>query len=302
MRFHLFVLSVLIGCGVPAGAGETTTRDVSIGTHDAFDGSVEEKVVVTSPQEMNTSASGHLEISGNTQIKDRLGTLMYASGSGGDSDATSYCSADLVFESPGGKRFNFDGCVQRNMDASFEFDPDKRPEVRILTMEFSSTSITGYDCAFKVQINGMCGAGTYFVGRATKASLTTFDCTGVDDADEGEWMAAAGRVVIDRLEVDTVSGVSVESPVPVRVFGTMNFGNINDWKVMGSFQLNEVLTGSDAEEVECLDGMPSAVEAKSGEAKFGLCSIAVKSPRAIFFPLLMAMIGAAFRRRSSLNA
>ena len=295
MRLLPCVILMLVGCDVPTDATKAATRDAVGRVPDSVDGQAEKKIVVTPPDEMHVTADGRLETAGNIPIKDRLGNVMYASGSGGDSDESGYCMADLVFESPSGDLTNFDGCVQSNMDASFEFDPDTRPEVRTVTMDFSSTREAGYDCSLRVQLSGVCGVGTYYVGRATTALLTTYDCLGVDDGYEGKWRASSGRVLIDRLDVDSVRGASPSSALPVRVAGIIDFRNINGWKVKGPFQLNQVLTGSDAEELACLEGIPA-------ESKSGGCAVAAASPRAMFFPVLLGIVGAALRRRRATNS
>ena len=100
-----------------------------------------------------------------------------------DTGSSRECSVNFELEFPSGSEADITDCFTHTMDATFEFDPDDGPEPRNLSVYFSATTESQYECSMRLEAGSLCGPGTYNIGTGSETSLdvSAFDCVGVPD-------------------------------------------------------------------------------------------------------------------------
>ena len=167
---------------------------------------------------------------------------VYADGIDQDCDgyadaADTSCAASFALSFADGATTSFDGCVAWSMAVGYEFDPDAPPEIVTLALGFSAWGDEAFQCTVAIDAGPVCEPGYYTVEDGAGVGWATFDCTGVDDADEQEAVAFTGWVGF--TEVDTGTAVGNLSGRPVRtaltgsVFGYAPSGAA----VLGTFEV-----------------------------------------------------------------
>ena len=84
---------------------------------------------------------------------------MLASGCSLDGEST--CVADFTLGMSDGTSTTLNYCAEASMDATFEFDPDKPPEVRDPTLVFHAVTDGEFECSVTITEPAICGVGYY---------------------------------------------------------------------------------------------------------------------------------------------
>ena len=118
------------------------------------------------------------------------------------------CSMTARFIYPDGSVSTYTDCEEVLVDATYEFDPDKPPQVRSFNVQFSGTDEATFNCWLRITARGLCGSGLYAVGPAesTQLQFETSDCRGVADQYEGEFVAQSGIHNVYRINAGDEPG------------------------------------------------------------------------------------------------
>jgi hypothetical protein len=142
-------------------------------------------------------------------------------------------------------------CVDYTAEATFEFDPDTKPQVRTAHLELMGRAGVDVECRLALDLVGLCGPQFYGVGPALSARVQTFDCQGIPDDQEGEFNLNEGYVHLDRVRTDGELGASSGATLALWFSGSLELHQ-NDIVVAGTFDVRPVVVGRDAEQETCL--------------------------------------------------
>ena len=187
--------------------------------------------------------------------------LISCGGSKGTKEADAEQTCDLLarFSFPDGSVSEYEACTDVLLDATYEFDPDKPPEVRSFKLQFTGTDDPDFECWLIVTSHGICGPGRYDVGSSdgggpvsTSIEFATYDCANVLDEHEGRFFASEGTNIVEAIEAGDVTGDFEAEPL----FTTFK-GSIDAWTPSGihlemTYSVEAYIRGSDAEETVCL--------------------------------------------------
>ncbi len=184
----------------------------------------------------------HPEVYGTTDDDD----------AGGDDDDSMNCLGDFTILPPQGGTAKIDGCVDYDIDATYEFDPDKAPEVRTFSLEFHATTESAWECWVRVEQSGVCGEGYYLMGEGHgSVTFATFDCTGVADEYEGQFTSDDGYIHLTTLDTGSESGNFTGEPLYTALGGSLSISTPGGVSLLGDFLVTEEIVGIDAEEHPC---------------------------------------------------
>ena len=205
--------------------------------------------MTTSTRESPLSASTLMLVTGLIVL-----TVACTSDKEGGSSATIAVTASMDVLFPDGFSTSVE-LPSGTLGGRMEFDPDDRPEMRRLEMDFSSSANPSIDCGFEVFVSGYCGPGVYPLGASAGASATLFDCPEVPDSYEVEFGLNSGSVTLYELSVDAASGAAAGDFYPVAVGGVLE-NTLDGLTVISEFQISGPVLGRDAEERECGEYTP----------------------------------------------
>jgi len=162
--------------------------------------------------------------------------------------AGSSCSSDLVLTTSDGDERAIDGCVEWDLSATFEFDPDDLPELRTFTLNFDAADDPEFECAVTVEQEQICGEGYYVQddGGPGLTVVTTLDCTGVEDVDETTF-TGVGWLLIEDIDTGSEAGSFAGQPLYTNMTATLSVSS-GDLSVTGSFSVGAFQIAGDSEE------------------------------------------------------
>jgi len=166
------------------------------------------------------------------------------------------CSISARFTFPDGSVATYSECDDVLIDATFEFDPDTPPEIRSFNMQFTGTDEADFECWIKVTAYGICGSGRYRVGQesSTRVEFATYDCAGVNDAYEGEFIANTGTHTVYRAHAGDEPGNFEDEPLYTVLRGDIHAETTSGIQVdIETYTIAAYIRGTDAEEVTCLN-------------------------------------------------
>ena len=174
-----------------------------------------------------------------------------SSGGGGGNDDPA-CVADFAFETPSGETVTIDACEAYEGDATYEFDPDATPEVRTFVLTFHATTEANWECWVRIEQAGVCGPGYYLLGEGYGAvTAATFDCSGVNDDAEGEFVFSDGYLKLTEIDAGDVTGNFSGEPLDTRITGVVDASAPDGYELRGDFTARFEIVAVDAEEGEC---------------------------------------------------
>ncbi len=163
------------------------------------------------------------------------------------------CEADLTLDFPDGDSVTLDFCESWSMYAQFEFDPDSPPEVRAPEVTLNAVSGGQFQCSVTISLPAACGEGYYRVdGSSGEVGFTTLDCTGVADANEGEFTSDDGYVRLDVIDAGEEVGDLSDSTLELTLAGALAVESSEGVRLSGDFRVAEEVSGIDHEDALCL--------------------------------------------------
>jgi len=166
------------------------------------------------------------------------------------------CSINARFTFPDGSVAGYSECDEVLIDATYEFDPDTPPEIRSFNVQFTGTDESGFECWIKMTAYGLCGSGRYSVGPelSTRVEFATYDCAGVGDDYEGEFVATTGTHTLYRAHAGNETGSFEDEPLHTILRGDIRAETESGIQVdIESYTIAAYIRGTDAEETTCLN-------------------------------------------------
>ena len=166
--------------------------------------------------------------------------------------AESTCSSELVLTTSEGDELAIDGCVEWDLSATFEFDPDDVPELRTFTLALDATDEPDFECAVTIEQERVCGEGYYIQDDSGpgRTVVTTLDCSGVDDADETTF-TGTGWLLIDDIDTGSEAGSFAGQPLYTSMSATLSVSS-GDLSLTGSVSVGAIqIAGDSEEETDC---------------------------------------------------
>ena len=172
-----------------------------------------------------------------------------------ESDLEQTCSVTARFTFPDGTVSEYAECTDVLLDATYEFDPDKSPEIRSFKIQFTGTDDPDFECWLIVTAHGVCGSGRYGIGssESTQVEFATYDCINVADEYEGRFRAQSGTHVIDVVEAGDRPGNFEGESLYTTFRGNLEAETSDGIRVeLINYDISAYIRGTDAEETRCL--------------------------------------------------
>ena len=171
-----------------------------------------------------------------------------------EADPEQSCDVFARFNFPDGSSSEYNACTDVLLDATYEFDPDKPPEIRSFKLQFTGTDDPDFECWLIVTSHGVCGPGRYDIGagKSTAIDFATYDCAGVDDEFEGRFQATAGTHRIELIEAGDEAGDFQNEPLFTNFKGAIDAESPSGIRLELTYDVNAFIRGIDAEETICL--------------------------------------------------
>ncbi len=165
------------------------------------------------------------------------------------------CAVKVAFVFPDGTSAEYTQCQEVLLDATYEFDPDKPPEVRSFKLQFTATDDPDFECWVVVTSHGICGPGRYGIGsgESTSVQFATYDCAGVADEFEDRYRATEGVHLVDTVNAGDEPGNFEGEALYTTFKGNLEAETSDGILVrLSNYEIQAYIRGSDAEEVDCL--------------------------------------------------
>ncbi|MEE2750950.1 MAG: hypothetical protein VX519_05940 [Myxococcota bacterium] len=167
-------------------------------------------------------------------------------------DGSSDCSANLLYTFPDGTSTTINHCESFSLEASFEFDPDDPPEARTPRITLYATTEEAFECWIRIEEPNACGPGYYQMdGSSGSIVVTTFDCSGIEDAFEGQFVSQSGYVYFEHLNGGEVPGNFSGESLYTTVSGHIDIRTNEGLRLSGDFSVAKDIVAYDAEEQGC---------------------------------------------------
>ena len=164
------------------------------------------------------------------------------------------CSMTARFTYPDGSVSTYTDCEEVLVDATYEFDPDKPPQVRSFNVQFSGTDETTFNCWLRITARGLCGSGLYAVGpdESTQLQFETSDCSGVADQYEGEFVAQSGIHNVYRINAGDDPGNFEAEALYTEFRGDLQAETASGIQIaIENYTFSAYIRGTDADETVC---------------------------------------------------
>jgi len=169
-----------------------------------------------------------------------------------DGQKSDDCSATFNLLFPDGSTTTLDYCEDYSLEATYEFDPDKPPEIREPSLVFKATTETGFECWVKIEEPGVCGEGSYCAQDSVgEISLNTNDCSGASDEYEGIYTASSGLLRIDTLDAGDEPGNFSGEELQTTISGQISVETPEGIILSGDFSITQKVIANDSEESAC---------------------------------------------------
>ena len=166
--------------------------------------------------------------------------------------AESACTSNLVLTTSEGDALPIDGCVEWDLTATFEFDPDDPPELRTFSLSLDATDDPEFECTVTIEQTNICGEGYYVQSNVAPGTtvVTTLDCSGVEDADETIF-TGTGYLLIQAINTGSDAGSFAGLPLYTGISATLSVAD-GDLSLTGDFSVGAIqIAGDSEEETDC---------------------------------------------------
>jgi hypothetical protein len=169
------------------------------------------------------------------------------------------CDVFARLSFPDGTSSEYNACTNVLLDATYEFDPDKAPEIRSFKLQFTGTTDPDFECWMIITSHGICGPGRYDVGLpsapgtvSTSIEFATYDCTGIADDFEGRFKAVAGIHQVEIIDGGDRPGNFEGEHLLTTFKGAITAQTHEGISMEMTYAVEAYIRGTDAQETTCL--------------------------------------------------